>query len=191
MQLNIQRITKRTTLSFALLLCILPAMPISMAEAADENQRFEASDQWIKDAVTGIVWSRNANPAGQPMSWIDALEYVKQLNMRRFGGRDDWRLPNIDDLRRLTAAVKQAGKIEAFSAALTVASVLKPYGFENLEAGDYWSDTTSFYNDTEALYLDLITGRKSTGKKSLLMFVWPISRKPSEISADPLWCCLP
>jgi len=40
------------------------------------RQRFQVSDQVIRDNLTGAVWSRNANPTEYPLTWNEALAYV-------------------------------------------------------------------------------------------------------------------
>lgn len=66
--------------------------------------RFVADkDRTVFDKVTGLVWSRNANPAGTAQNWQGALDYVKSLNSSSYMGRNDWRLPNINDKSKAKA----------------------------------------------------------------------------------------
>ncbi len=48
------------------------------------------------DGNRGLEWQTTTQQ--QPMIWQDALAYCDSLNV---GGRDDWRLPSIDELRTL------------------------------------------------------------------------------------------
>ena len=57
------------------------------------------SDQTITDKLTGLVWSKDTNPAGVGKAWQDSLDYIKQLNNQNYLGHSDWRLPNVNELR--------------------------------------------------------------------------------------------
>jgi hypothetical protein len=155
------------------LLCVLAALLLAGAAPAAE-QRFVVTDQWVKDVATGLIWSRDANPAGRIMSWDDAVEFISMLNEQKYAGHADWKLPDIDELKKFTVAVKEAGDIDSFSGDITVASALKRVGFHNVQAGDYWSSTTSIYNATETWSMSMKYGGKTAGNKSLYMYVWPV-----------------
>jgi uncharacterized repeat protein (TIGR01451 family) len=74
------------------------------------NPRFsDRGDGTVLDNLTGLFWSRDAkspgpavcNP-GSAMVMRDALNFVACLNLNRYLGRSDWRLPNIKELRSLS-----------------------------------------------------------------------------------------
>ncbi len=44
------------------------------------------------------MWSRNASLFDLPMSWIEALDAVKDLNATGLYGHGDWRIPNRREL---------------------------------------------------------------------------------------------
>jgi len=48
------------------------------------------------DPVTGLKWTRADN--GADIGWNEAVDYCKTLNL---GGKSDWRLPEIDELKSL------------------------------------------------------------------------------------------
>lgn len=155
------------------LLCTLAVLLLARETPAAE-QRFVVTDLWVKDVVTGLIWSRDGNPASRTMSWDDAVDFVGMLNEQKYAGHADWRLPDLDELKKFLAAVKEAGGGYPFEGSTTVVSVLKRLGFTNALAGDYWSSTTSIYNDAETWYVNMKYGGKSTGNKSLYMYVWPV-----------------
>ena len=73
-----------------------------MTGAAWPEPRFEESgDQAIVDKLTGLVWARDANPAGGPKTWQESLDFIKTLNGDTYLGRSDWRLPNVNELESL------------------------------------------------------------------------------------------
>jgi len=56
----------------------------------------------ITDHATGLVWEKKtAANAFDAYTFDDAFVYVAGLNAARFGGHDDWRLPNIRELQSL------------------------------------------------------------------------------------------
>ncbi len=55
-------------------------------------------DGTVTDLLTGLMWTQDANPAGTPMTWQEALDYASNVTV---GGYADWRLPNRKELRSL------------------------------------------------------------------------------------------
>jgi len=50
----------------------------------------------VADHATGLLWQKDASP--QPVSRLDGAEtYVHQLNLDRYAGFDDWRLPTLEE----------------------------------------------------------------------------------------------
>jgi hypothetical protein len=154
------------------LLCALSVLLLAGNTLAEK--RFVVTDQWVKDSVTGLIWSRDGNPAGRLLSWDDAVEFIRMLNEQNYAGHADWRLPDIDELKKFTVAVKEAAGVGSFVGDITVVSVLKRLGFHNVQSGDYWSSTTSIYNDAETWYLSMKYGGNSSGNRSLYMYAWPV-----------------
>ena len=56
-------------------------------------------DGSVTDAETDLVWQKEAAP--ERVTWLEARQYVQQLNEAGFGGRNDWRLPNNEELLSL------------------------------------------------------------------------------------------
>ncbi len=159
---------------------ILVALVLSSLAAAGAapKPRFTISNLTVKDRVTGLVWTRNGSPAGQMLSWHDAFRFVSMMNQRNYGGHSDWRLPEIDELRKLVAAAREVRTGEA-DKENSLATDLMRAGFD-VEAGDYWSSTTSLFNNVEALYISMISGSESIGSKNLYMHVWPVRSEPKK-----------
>ena len=65
------------------------------------NEKFAATDfveteNYIFDKKTGLSYEKNS--AGT-FTFDEAQEHIKKLNAENFGGKNDWRLPNVDELR--------------------------------------------------------------------------------------------
>jgi len=82
----------------------------------------------VMDSDTGLVWQDDYSDNGgdiKKASWQDALVYCEELSL---GDKNDWRLPNIRELRSIVDYTK-------FNPAIN--SVFTIVSFRN-----YWSATT-------------------------------------------------
>ena len=56
-------------------------------------------DGTVTDEKTDLVWQKEQAP--ERITWLEAQEYVQQLNEAEFAGHNDWRLPNNQELTSL------------------------------------------------------------------------------------------
>jgi len=88
--------------------------PMSFTKLGENGEKLPDAATWedglrmVLDNNTGLLWevkspqSGDVNCSDDKYSWQDAQDiYVKKLNERRYGGFDDWRLPNKDELRSI------------------------------------------------------------------------------------------
>jgi hypothetical protein len=122
----------------------------------------EAGQGLVSDRLTGLIWTRDANPAQFPLSWQEAFEYVAELNAGRFLGFEDWRLPNRRELRSL---ISHQTKKPALP---------EDHTFQNFFQGWYWSSTTAAISPSHAWYVHLEGGRMFYGHKQQSFLVWPL-----------------
>lgn len=66
-------------------------------------------DGTVSDRATGLTWEQAGSDF--PMTWHEACDYVKALNQKPFAGRDNWRLPTINELMTLLSDVPRAGDL--------------------------------------------------------------------------------
>lgn len=97
-----------------------------------DNARFHVLQEFNNEAVldreTGLVWERS--PSMQPMAWSNTRLFCAQ---KAVGGRGGWRLPAFFELASLVdPSVQTAG----------VPRLPSGHPFMNVQAADYWSDTT-------------------------------------------------
>ena len=90
----------------------------------------------VTDNHTGLVWQQAEVAA--PMSWEEALAYAESLSL---AGYDDWRLPNIKELRSISDDDLSGPSID--TAYFPAAQVSK-----------YWSSTTQINDDTQAWLIE-------------------------------------
>ncbi len=124
--------------------------------------RFEVSGGLVTDRLTGLIWAKDANINGFPMTWERALAFVKGLNERAYKGCQDWRMPNRRELRSLL-------HMETMNPALPPG-----HPFENVFHGWYWTSTTAAINTKYAWYIHLGGARMFYGRKDQEYLVWPV-----------------
>jgi murein DD-endopeptidase MepM/ murein hydrolase activator NlpD len=126
---------------------------------------YDNGNDTVTDNLTGLIWTKNANPAGTYMNWQQALDYVKTVNT---GGYTDWRLPNKKEMRSLI-------DYSQFIPPL-------PQGnpFTNVVSGGYyWSSTTLANDPCFAWVVDMQYGAVSVDNgygfaKWYDCFAWPV-----------------
>ena len=128
--------------------------------------RFSVHEETVRDELTGLYWLPRADLTGSPVTWGQALEAVERLREQRFGGQDDWRLPNINELESLVDCSTHDPAL--------------PGDHPFTHAGEgYWSSTTSFFETDWAWVLYLRKGALGVGFKTNPDFlVWPVAGAP-------------
>ena len=95
----------------------------------------------VTDTATGLQWQDDADAASMRKKWIEAINYCENLTL---GGHNDWRLPNINELKSIVDRSK------SFPAIVD--------GFTNVSAGYYRSSTTAVANSDVAWVVDFSDG---------------------------------
>jgi hypothetical protein len=124
--------------------------------------RFVVSGETVLDSLTGLLWSRDANPHGFPVTWGEALAEIEAMNGDRYLGHDDWRLPNRAELRSL---ISYQAKNPALPA---------DHPFVNTFLGWYWTSTSAAINPAYAWYVHLEGARMFYGGKEQYYLFWPV-----------------
>lgn len=116
----------------------------------------------VQDRLTGLYWSADANPAEYPLTWVEALDAVAQLNRDNYLGANDWRMPNRRELRSLVDHQTARPPL--------------PYGhpFRNVFSGWYWSSTSYAGNPAHAWYVHMDGARMFYGGKDQSFLLWPV-----------------
>ncbi|MEW6187323.1 MAG: DUF1566 domain-containing protein [Thermodesulfobacteriota bacterium] len=129
--------------------------------------RFHQKGEMVSDLLTGLDWTKDANPAEFPLTWTEALQWVAEMNRERAFGFEDWRLPNRRELRSLLD--HQTRK--------PILSIGHP--FQNVFQGWYWTSTTAVIQPSFAWYVHLEGGRMFYGGKNQAYLLWPVRGKGS------------
>ncbi|MEO5376691.1 MAG: DUF1566 domain-containing protein [Magnetococcus sp. DMHC-6] len=128
----------------------------------------DLGDGTISDALTGLIWMKNAN-CWNYMNWTSAISKIIDLNngittCSGYNGNDiDWRLPNKNELASL---IDDSHYNPALPSGHPFSSVQTDYS--------YWSSTTSASSTSVAWYVYLYGGDVSYNDKTFSYYVWPV-----------------
>jgi hypothetical protein len=132
------------------------------AHTAPGPDRFALSGHTVLDRLTGLIWLRDANAPGFPITWQEALDFINAMNERGHAGHRDWRLP---DRRELFSLIS----FDRANPALA-----KGHPFANVFNGWYWTATWSAMHPAQAWHVQLSGGRMFWGTRTGFELVWPV-----------------
>jgi hypothetical protein len=103
---------------------------------AKGNDLPDSASSWVmvRDNVTGLIWENKTDDGSihdkdNVYSWGNAPDaFIAKLNVRRFGGFHDWRLPTIKELSTLVDSSICSPSIDLLY-------------FSNTQSSRYWSST--------------------------------------------------
>lgn len=106
----------------------------------------------VTDSATGLVWQKcsygqnttSCSGSASTLIWSSAITYCEGLTL---GGRSDWRLPNVNELRSIVDYTK--------STVLAVDTT----AFPNTQSGNYWSSSTYGLNTPNAWGIGFLDGK--------------------------------
>lgn len=124
--------------------------------------RFEKRGETVLDGLTGLEWTRNANPAGFPVTWQEAMDHIAGMNRSGAFGASDWRLPNRRELRSLVSHQTRDPALP------------EGHPFEGVFLGWYWTSTTYAVNPAYAWYVHMEGARMFYGGKEQFYLFWPV-----------------
>ena len=70
---------------------------------------FTKSGEVVTDSTTGLEWQDNSDANGTRGTWQDVIDYCEALTLE---SHDDWRLPNINELKSLIDRSKREPAIK-------------------------------------------------------------------------------
>ncbi len=85
----------------------------------------DATKEIVLDTKTNLVWQDNSEAKTITKTWSEAISYCENLT---FASYDDWRLPNINELKTIVDSSRYSPAIKS--------------QFVNVASSYYWSSTT-------------------------------------------------
>jgi len=135
-------------------------------------ERFREGDGRVLDRLTGLEWTRCANPWEWPMPLDEAPAAIAELNRRGYCGCGDWRLPGRAELRSLTSFASRNPALPA------------GHPFTDVYLSWYWTATPSARDPEYAWYVHLEGARTFFGHRREDHLVWPCRGSSRVIPVD-------
>ena len=145
----------------------------------------------IRDNLTGLIWARSANLSSNATfnpgwssvngtcTWFQAFDVITNIagpvnGTAKYGGTNDWRLPNVWELNSLVAwqysptlcstdGTAQWTDNNPFTGVQGSAATIK-----------YWSSTTAKETTNSAWTVSFYIGGVDRAGKTTLNYVWPV-----------------
>ncbi len=126
------------------------------------NKRFYVENKTVLDRHTGLMWSLDASLTEFPVTWVEAFDFVQNMNLDLYENHGNWRLPNRRELLSLISH-------DRINPALPV-----HHPFENVFHGYYWSASTCARLPQQAWYIHFGGAKVYRGIKHASYMVWPV-----------------
>ena len=129
--------------------------------AAWPSPRFVILEDVVFDALTGLMWKQA--PSSSAMNWESALAYANDLDA---AGYDDWRIPNLFEMRSLIN----------YGVASNDDWLAMQFGTDVTDLRFWWTSTTAVtdYGSTMAYVVYMNTGTCGPKPKSDLNYCWVV-----------------
>jgi hypothetical protein len=142
-----------------MLLLVFASFIIPPASIVAEDNGAYSTSEVYKAPGMGLLWTRDSNLAGGEITWQQALDFVKQLNSKKYAGQQIWRLPSRDELRAMATLLNSnASQADGITAAPDF----------------YWSATTGDFEQDYADAVNMADGSVDIQNKSDYNYVWPV-----------------
>jgi len=152
------RATVIRTMLFGLLTLWIYA-PLHPGLCFAESETSVSDDETFALPENGVRWTRDGNPAGQELTWSEALEFLNDLNLKKFGGCERWRMPSREELTDMLAYL-DAGNTDEVDI-----SPVQDY---------YWSSSVDPLENGYADVVNMEDGSVDICLKTEFNFVWPV-----------------
>ncbi len=131
------------------------------------NTRFivDSTGSNVYDSLTGLMWTKNANDAGEK-NWTNAIAYCEALD---YGGFDDWRMPNRNELASLIDYSQINPAIPLGHPFTSVNELMTDDGNQN-----YWTGSTYAKDTEKAWFVSFMNGRLYYFGKGNSLHTWAV-----------------
>jgi hypothetical protein len=124
-----------------------------------ESETSLSDDETFALPENGVRWTRDGNPAGKELTWAEAHGFLNELNLKKFGGCEGWRMPSREELAEMLTYL-DAGNTDDVD--------IFP------EQDDYWSSSADPLENGYADVVNMGDGSVDSSQKTEINFVWPV-----------------
>jgi len=110
------------------------------------NASFIKSTDVVKDTISKVEWQDKDLAA--PMKWQAAIDYCHSSSL---AGYNDWRLPNINELKSIVSRVKYPAIVPEFT---------------QINSSSFWSSTTDLNENKQVWTIYFGEGTVSSSNKN-------------------------
>jgi hypothetical protein len=127
----------------------------------DPGTPADEGDDLVLDKENGLIWTRNANLVGSPLTWEEAINHCKALELCNLKG---WRIPTKEELSSL------------IDPSQSVPALPKGNPFVNIKY-TYWTSSTYEDFSDDAYFVHFGQGAVRAYTKQAKYEVWPVMGK--------------
>ena len=129
--------------------------PPSYTKLDSEGNELEiTANKWamVRDNITGLVWEiktddESIHGINRTFTWREAQDiFISSLNVNKFGGYSDWRLPEVIELSVI------------INPDVFMPSAINQTFFSNTMSSPYWTSNIFIENPTKAWYVSFYDG---------------------------------
>jgi hypothetical protein len=147
----------------------VPKTGQTVSYAAGDDGELESGRPWpaprfkdnangtVTDLMTGLIWTKNADQAKEPLEWEEALSRCSACREGEYG---DWRLPNRKEFESLL-------DLGQYGPALPT-----DHPFANVQSDYYWTSTTPANSEDHGWVIHFYIGLVTHDDKAGTHHVW-------------------
>jgi hypothetical protein len=124
-----------------------------------ENETNVSDDEAFVLPESQVLWTRDGNLAGSELTWVEAHDFLNNLNMKKFAGCERWRLPMQEEMTELLTF------LDSGNADDEVVSHELDY---------YWVSASDVLEDGYADVVNMEDGSIDNCAKTESNYVWPV-----------------
>lgn len=127
---------------------------VSYGQLEKQYGRLAFYEHVVVDSDSGLMWVRRGDLANSSVQYNEAVRHVSSLN---YAGYNDWRLPTLEEMKKLTGAKTSAltGLMSAFSSNNEDFSKhMRSMGFTYIRKAGYWTSTSMKICQLDGGYFD-------------------------------------
>ena len=121
---------------------LLILIGLSVFLLALEVTQFTKVNNTVSDSETGLEWQDNSDTTSSTYTWQEAINHCETLTLDT---HDDWRLPNVNELKTLVDRSKRNPAIRGNV-------------FEYVQSSYYWSSTSYVGDEPTAWFVHFYYG---------------------------------